>query len=483
MRDVSRESVTIAAMVVPRLRLGYVSAAVCGAALIVSCYSARADAQQEDAGFKFGSYGRVRAATDLRGSGPQWGNIVDHGSRLDLAPYVELELSNTQYPSEKNPNLRVRVVGSVAFSGDPYHFTGSWDSRVALRNLFADVKGLGYDGLVLWMGARLYRGDDIYLLNFWPLDNLNTFGGGVGIDVGSGTRAQLHVGTNRLVNSAFQYQARLVPEPQGLGRSQAVTLDRPRTIGSAKVTQFFNGFTARKGVKASLYAEGHFLPSGTLETGGNTVRPTLKLPSDTGFVVGLQGTGYGFGDQDGHAHLFARYAHGIAAYGELAAPTALTEKKRASASEFLLGISANLHISDFALMGGGYARYFDASLGGEYSADKYWEGILALRPHYFLTEHVVAAAEVSGQFRNAKVLDKDGNHQVPTVWRFSLLPTISPMGKGTFKRPIFYGVYTASIRNNAAEKMYSEDDPRYGRRVEHYLGMQAEWAFNLVGFP
>ena len=130
------------------------------------------------------------------------------------------------------------------------------------------------------------------MFDTWPLDNLNTVGGGVAVDVGTGTRALIHIGTNRLMNSSFQYQSRLVPS--GIGTDLAVTLDRPRTIGSAKITQFFNGFDASEGVRASLYAEGHFLPSGTLENSDSTVRPKTELPSDTGFVIGAQGTVYGF---------------------------------------------------------------------------------------------------------------------------------------------------------------------------------------------
>jgi len=39
----------------------------------------------------------------------------------------------------------------------------------------------------------MYRGDDIYLLDFWPLDNLNGRGGAI-LDATDSTRVQLHVG-------------------------------------------------------------------------------------------------------------------------------------------------------------------------------------------------------------------------------------------------------------------------------------------------
>ncbi|HQK16826.1 MAG TPA: carbohydrate porin, partial [Polyangiaceae bacterium] len=217
---------------------------------------------QESEGFHFGSYGRVRAATDLRGGGPQYGNLVAHGSRLDSEPYLELEFREVQYPDDKNKDLRVRVVSTLAFAGDPFHYTGRWESHMALRNMFVDVQGVGDKGLTLWAGARMYRGDDIYLLDFWPLDNLNTVGAGAVLDVGSGTRVQAHVGSNRLLDSDFQYQARLVPSRDDFGTDLAVTLDRPRVLASTKITQYFNGFQAVRGFKSSLVAEGHYLPEG-----------------------------------------------------------------------------------------------------------------------------------------------------------------------------------------------------------------------------
>lgn len=466
----------------PPSRRALLCAACCSAALSASALTSHVHAEEAE-GFHFGSYGRIRSATDLQGGGPQYANLVGHGSRLDLDPYLELELRNTQYPEKDNKALRVRVVSTLAVAGDPFHYTGNWEANTAVRNMFVDVRGVGHDALTLWVGARMYRGDDIYLLDFWPLDNLNTVGGGAVIDVGTGTRVQAHVGTNRLLNSDFQYQARLVPSRDDFGTDFAVTLDRPRTIASTKITQFFNGFTAPMGFKASLYGEGHFLPSGTQETSETTVRPAQELPGDTGFVVGAQATGYGFGDRDGHAHLFLRYARGIAAYGELATPSVVNTDRKSTASELLIATGGNFEVDRMAIMMGAYARYFDDGTAGEYSANTFWEGIFATRPQVFLSEHTALAAEASYQFKNRKILDEEGRHRVPAAWRISVLPIVTPMGWGSYKRPILYGVYTATFRNEAARDSYPEEDPRSDRSTEHYLGLHAEWWFNSSSYP
>ena len=52
----------------------------------------------------------------------------------------------------------------------------------------------------------MYRGDDIYLLDWWPLDNQNTIGGGASYDFKkTDTRVAAHVGMQRL-DDPYQYQ-------------------------------------------------------------------------------------------------------------------------------------------------------------------------------------------------------------------------------------------------------------------------------------
>ena len=88
-----------------------------------------------------------------------------------------------------------KVVATVAFSPPFFHFSGRAAQQIAIRNLYAQGTYKGYN---LWVGSRMYRGDDIYLLDFWPLDNQNTVGGGVGKAFASDTHVALHAGMQRL---------------------------------------------------------------------------------------------------------------------------------------------------------------------------------------------------------------------------------------------------------------------------------------------
>ncbi|NVB78181.1 MAG: hypothetical protein HOV81_07295, partial [Kofleriaceae bacterium] len=174
-------------------------------------------------GFRFGSYGRVLAGSDLRGGKPEKVAIVAHAPRVVEASYLELELS---YGFAKivgfegvDSYIALRPIITLAFDGTLFHDTGEFDAHPALRNMFLDAR-LGRD-LTAWVGSRMYRGDDIYLFDYWPLDDQNTVGAGIAYrrDLTPRANAQsdqlslaAHVGFNRLQND-FQFQEIEVPNP------------------------------------------------------------------------------------------------------------------------------------------------------------------------------------------------------------------------------------------------------------------------------
>src|SRR5688572_5804554 len=179
-------------------------------------------------GFDFGSYGRVSVGTDLRGHEGFGTNVVSRGSRLELPSYLEL---NFYYNGiiGGDPLKRWRVVVVPAFAaGSLFHYTGEFTSHFTIRNAYAETQNLLGRGLRLWAGSRMYRGDDIYLFDYWPMDNLNTVGGGFSYDIRKFTIAW-HAGLNRL-NDLYQHQ-RLDTPPRGLGApGSATVLSRPRFV-------------------------------------------------------------------------------------------------------------------------------------------------------------------------------------------------------------------------------------------------------------
>ena len=420
-------------------------------------------------GFRFGSYGRVGYSGDLQeGSMGRPVNVVRHGPRLEEPPYVELDLG---YLLQRDRGPSFRVAFTLAFMEDFFHYNGEFDATVALRNLYLQADKVFFEGLSLWVGSRMYRGDDIYLLDYWPLDNLNTLGGGLLLRLGN-TQINLHAGVNRLKDD-YTFGQQAVPDLRG-GVDQVIVLDRQRTIVSLKLTHQLPRLAGDLGLKVSLYGEVHHLPAGTAVEG----LKRTSLPWDMGWVAGAQLGLWGFG-QNAHLNLWVRAAGGLGAYGELAIPFGLATDKRAlDAREVLVALSGNYERGVFGLMLGAYLRYFEDADGVASDPDDGWEYVAVLRPMLFLHEHFHQAFEVSYQGRRPDGLDPQTQvHQTPGALKLSAIPTLS-WGRGSYTRPVLRLVYTLSYLDDAAQSSFPPGDPRRGVAVHHFLGAQVEWWFN-----
>jgi maltoporin len=423
-------------------------------------------------GFGFGSYGRVGAATDERGSPGRQLNLAAHGPRLGERSYVETDL---YYRLKPIGGVKLRTVLTLAFKEDLFHYTGDFDSVLAIRNLYLEANDLFVEGLGVWMGSRMYRGDDIYLLDFWPLDHLNTVGGGVHYRYEKFWVAW-QIGTNRL-RDQYQYQEVLVPGLHNTSET-VVLLNRQRMITSLKAVQRFGGDDGRFGAKIKLYAELHTISPGTLDAHLPEAEQE-QLHSDYGYLVGLQLGIWNFGPRS-HLNLFVRWAQGLAAYGEFAIPFGLDRDKLArDAREFLLALSGNWELKRwFGIQVGGYVRYFRDADPNRYDWDDGWEYVGVMRPHLFLHDNFALALELSYQGRSPAGLNPwTAEAQNPGILKFSILPLLT-FGKGTYARPQFRLIYTVMRQNEGARMSWNPLDPRRDMKVGHYLGLQAEWWFN-----
>jgi maltoporin len=421
------------------------------------------------AGFHFGTYGRVGFSWDLsEGSRGKPVTVVTHGPRLEEPSYAELDLG---YHLDRGDDLSFRVLFTVGMFEELFHYDGDLDATLAVRNLYLQADHVVIPHLSLWAGSRMYRGDDIYLLDFWPLDELNTLGGGAILRLGR-TVLQLHTGVNRL-DDPYQLQVIEVPSPR-FGTQDVTVLDRQRTIISAKAVHHVPDLPARLAGKIAVYGELHHLPSGTRRRDLDTE----DLPDDFGWLCGLQLGVWGFGPHS-FVNLWARVAGGLAAYDELAVPRGLgLDKRTTGAREALVALSSNYERGWLGIMFGGYARYFRDADGNATDPDDGWEGVVAFRPHLFITRNAHQMFEVSYQVRRPAGLDPGTEtHLVPSVLKLSVMPAVS-WERGTYARPQLRLVYTLSYLDEDARLLYPERDPRHGEAIQHFIGLQAEWWYN-----
>jgi maltoporin len=234
-------------------------------------------------------------------------------------------------------------------------------------------------------------------------------------------------------------------------------------------------------MKLGLYGELHYLPEGTRPI--PTEQRVEALPSDMGYVIGAQLGGwlrpYTF------VNLFFRYATGLGVYGDLTLPQMTQPARSFSHARELVGaLSLNYEFSRIGIMGGAYVRGFRDPDAQELNPRDYVEGAVALRPHLYLLKWLHLATELSYQQRNYGGFDAYLDRRLtPKVFRFSVLPVISPTGKGTYARPMLYAVYTVSVLNqDARDALFEPSDVRYGaaptgNQTVHYIGLGAEWWF------
>ena len=447
------------------------------------------DRPNRDAGFRFGSYGRVLAGSDLRGGKPEKVAIVAHAPRIVEPSYVELELS---YGFDKlkgtHRQIVLRPIVTLALDGTLFHDTGEFDAHPALRNMFLDAR-LGRD-LTAWVGSRMYRGDDIYLFDYWPLDDQNTVGAGInyrpvlpfraagGDGPGDVFDLAAHVGFNRLLDD-FQFQQLAVANPVQ-GATTVDQLNRQRTVASATAGYTMMPKSGGIGAKVKLHGEYHTLPSGTRKRMDGTLE---ELPADTGLLVGAELGVFGF-DKDpehrNHLNFFMRYAKGLAAFDELAPPTTFgPELKTQRANELTFGLSGNIDLPYGNMMVGALSRRFIDADESSDDADDGWEYAVDARPLFRVVPDWFVGADVSYQARFPKGINPITlTAEDASVFQIAPMLVFSPMGPSSYDRPQIRVFYRGAHLDQGALDLYVPDDPRHSREWVHFLGFAAEWWFN-----
>lgn len=425
-------------------------------------------------GFVFGSYGRVRAASDLDGHSGRSTNIVAHGTRYDLGNYAEFELRREDAPDE----LELRVVATLAVGGELFHHDATFDDSFAVRNLYAEVAGALLPELSLWAGSRMVRGDDVYLLDFWPLDNLNLIGGGGAWGRGP-VELKLHGGLSR-PRDPFYVQEVEATAPRGFDPAVVELLDRPRSVVAAKGSWWTLGREVTRGLKLIAYAEGHHLPQGTRQTEDAAYE---LLPAASGWVAGLQLGGW-WDEPSAFSNLFLRCAFGVATYDPLSGPELIGRSPPTDdASACQIALSGNVELGAFALQAGAYLKRTHDPSATVRTGGAVDEGAISVRPHVWFGERAGLALDVSHQALQARTLD-DVTGQVVggSVSKLALIPFYSPYGRGTYTRPHLQLIYAASLRDEGARRLYPVLDRRSREEVEHFLAIGAEWWFDSTSY-
>ena len=398
-------------------------------------------------------------------------DVVNYIPRLEKQPYVELYLGYARQVPHLG-NLLIMV--TPAFAGDPFHYTGQFTAEIALRNAYAEVREVGGSGLYAWIGSRMYRGDDIYLLDFWPLDNLNTLGGALGY-AWRGFDITVHGGASRVLGSNFFNQQIQVADPT-FGSTTVTTNNRQHLIGSIKLSYYRE--LGDFGLKAKLYGEAHSIASGAIELTNNTQQ---VLPGDNGWVLGGQLSAF-YKPTRGFVHLFLRQGSDLGAYNALDVPFGLNAQRTThGAGETLLGVSAGAVVLDRVTLGvGAYYRAFHVARSAVFDNSDRDEYIVDGRVTLQIMKFWSQGLELSYQRALPHGIQPDLLRQIsPEIAKLSIFPALVS-APDLLPDVALRFIYTYAATNEDSKYLYAVQDLRHTTRNFHFFGVQAEWLFDKV---
>lgn len=419
----------------------------------------------------FGMYGRVGLAYSLDGRVIQGTRLNLRGSalggRFEESDYLEptLKFYALKPDTEQSPGVRL-VLTPAMFARTS--FLGFFSSNttpnltIELFQAYVEATNVFLPGLSLWGGQRFYRGEDVFMADYFYFNNLSAQGGGVRYkDLDFAVLVQTGSRTNA---PAYQF------DDNGDGTPEA---QRQRMVF---VSQYVRRFPLggepdkERAHRLHLLAEVHALPAARNRDGAEV------LPSDSGWVLGAKGV-LDFGNGNFNT-LSVRYGRGIAngaiggaqTWGTFGTADTFGRFSGAFAVEvvdhFVVNVSRLLSINGYGVL--------HLARGGGGSEDRGFDTSVGARAFLYLHDRFHLVNELTWQTR------QDGHGPIGTATKLTVAPTIVPTGqRSVWERPHFRLFYTLAFYNQAArDALMAPYLQTFGPdAVGHYLGARVEWWF------
>jgi maltoporin len=422
----------------------------------------------------FGMYGRVGLAYSLDGRVIQGTRLNLRGSalggRFEESDYLEptLKFYILKPETQESPGVRLVLTPAMFARTSLIGFFSTFTTpnlTIELFQAYVEATNVLIPGLSLWGGQRFYRGEDVFMADYFYFNNLSAQGGGIRYkDLDFALLVQTGSRTNA---PAYQFDE----NGDGTPDSQRQRL----VFVSQYVHRFPQGPQSGEPLKdrahrLHLLAEFHALPSGRTRDGAEV------LPSDSGWVLGAKGV-LDFGNGNFNT-LSVRYGRGIA-NGSIGSAqtwgtfgTADTSGRFSGAfgvevvDHFVFNVSRLLSINGYGVL--------HLARGGGGSEDRGFDTSVGARTFLYLHDRVHLINEVTWQTR------QDGHGPTGTALKLTVAPTIVPSGvRSVWERPHFRLFYTVAFYNQAArDALMSPYHVAFGPdAIAHYLGARVEWWF------
>jgi len=427
----------------------------------------------------FSMYGRMGVSWGLNGQlvQGQTMNLTTEraiGGRFEEGDYLEPTITAhiMKKDKDKPDETYVDAVFTPAMFARNGSFLGFFSNpsdtlRIELFQMYIEAGNVFIPGLTFWGGAKFYRGADVHIADYFYFNDLSGQGGGVkykGLDVAVLVRSVL---------GDAQYSFDSTADA-----TTNLDVNRTRTVF---VAQYSHKFGKKESFVQGL-AELHILPTAQKGFGRDLA------PAEYGWVGGLK-LHLDFGDgnfNDTSLRYGARAANGAwggsRTYQTFGPPEPNGHYDGAYGLEavehFLVNFGTLATLNGYALVDLSRSALTEEEVTPAAAAagvvDKTLNWAAGLRGFLYAHKqfHMIGEATVQGR--------KDGEKDMGTAVKLSVVPTIVPTGEGSaWGRPHFRAVYTAGFYNQAAvDQLQSPYLRTVGpTRVGHYIGAKTEWWF------
>ncbi len=439
----------------------------------------------------FGSYGRIGVSwtggeTGIDGRRLNLNNMGSIGGRFEEQDYLELGMAFQMTPhSMQHDSTEINVMfrGSV-FSGDGSFFGTSNTSSangltVGLPEMFAEAKNIFTKDLNIWAGARLYRGFDVHMADYFYFNDHS--GQGFGVEY-KGTRFNVNfiadTDTTQTVPPYFFLNIKSGTQSLEIRRRIAYMLEHDVRPGPDQLVTFLGEY--------------HRLGNPTDIPQDSTDNVLLSFPSDDGFVIGakyvkenLKGFLPGSFNQ-----LAVRYGTGIANGGDGGSTRTWQTFGAVDTTDYSFDDAYSWHIVNHVLLN--FSNKFSINAYGIYNRSQGAAKTKGLASTYLGREVFNFKQDlsfgskfyfyVSDFFHFQTELSysqrQDGEQDWYRMGKLSLVPTVALRGeRSVWSRPHIRFIFSLARFNEfAAENQYSPYLELVGpQQWGHYFGIRAEW--------
>ena len=435
-----------------------------------------------------GSYGRVGVDWNFENGGSigrrlNLNNMGSIGGRLEEQDYLEVVPNLNWIPKEGDSTriyaqLRLSMYSTSATSFGNSTSNSLGGLEFAMPEMYVEARNINGSGVSMWIGARLYRGEDVHIADHFYFNDHS--GQGFGIEFKKTRLAALYIAstdTTATVPPYFYLNIKTGTPSTALRQRAVITAEQDFEIDD------HNDIT--------LLGEFHRMADADGEVEIDSIEQQFNFPADYGAVLGVRYRRRFKTEIPGSFNHFSlRYGSGIANGGDgglsrtwltFGAPDSLKQNFQGAYSwalvnHLLLNFSKKYTLNGYVIFThskgaadtNGLAKtFFDREV-----YNRKYDFTVGIRNQHYLSDYFHLLTEVHYSQR------KDGVNPWASMLKFSVAPVYVPTGqRDTWARPHLRFVISAARYNDyAQETLYSPYLQLTGsKKWGTYFGVKAEW--------